>query len=86
MNLALTSADGFVIAMITILAASFGVVFLILLSIVRHGGRRDREVERLIDEVEREARPPQPPRQPAGDSPAAESPEPWEKEPDWWKR
>ena len=50
MSLALNSADGFALAMIAILGLSFGVVFLILFSIVRHGERRNREVERLIDE------------------------------------
>lgn len=87
MSLGITSADGFAVAMIAILATSFGVVFLLLWSIVRHGERRDPEVEKLLDEVERESRPPGPetPRQPAGEAPV-EKREPWEKEADWWKK
>ena len=85
MSLALNSADGFALAMIAILGLSFGVVFLILFSIVRHGERRNREVERLIDEVAGGPEPPQAPRQPAGESRPDDPREPWEKAPDWWK-
>ena len=84
--LGISSVDGFALAMVAILGVSFGVVFLLLLSILRHGGRRNREVEDLLDEVERESRPPAAPRQPAGDPAEGAKREPWEKDADWWKR
>lgn len=83
MSLAVTQSDGFALAMVAILAVSFGCVLLLLLSIVRHGRRRNREVEKLLDEVERESQPPEPVHQGPDEEPP---PQPWERKADWWKR
>ena len=85
MSAAIPAADGFALAMVVILATSFAVVLLLLLSIVRHGARRNREVERLLEEIEQQSRAPQPPRQPAGEPPQDKA-APWERPADWWKR
>jgi hypothetical protein len=78
----LNAADGFAMAMVLILTLGLGVVALLLGSIVRHGKRRDHELEALLDEVRRET---EPDRQPAPSAPP-ESREPWERDGDWWKK
>jgi hypothetical protein len=81
----LNAVDGFAMAMVVILTLSLGVVALLLGSIVRHGRRRDREVEELLDEVRREAEEsPQP--APSAPTDSRESREPWERDGDWWKK
>lgn len=82
----LNAADGFALAMVLILALGLGVVALLLVSIARHGKRRDREVEALLDEVRRQSgqeRLPAAAAAPAEDAPAAR--EPWERDADWWR-
>lgn len=79
---AVSAVDGFAMAMVLILAMSFGVVALLLGSILRNGKRRDREVEKLIDEVRLSQ---QLEKSPAP-SAAPEAREPWEKDGDWWKK
>lgn len=78
MHLALTEVDGFALAMVVMLALSFGVVLLILVAILRNGRRRDAEVEELLSASGgRETEP-----APASKPPSRES---WEKDPDWWR-
>ncbi|TAE78311.1 MAG: hypothetical protein EAZ65_05275 [Verrucomicrobia bacterium] len=76
------AADGFALTMVGILTLGLGVVALLLISISRHGKRRNHEVEALIDEVRR---------QEAAEkqtTPAAADPsrQPWEKDAEWWKQ
>jgi hypothetical protein len=75
-----SEVDGFAMALVLILILSFGIVALLLGSITRHGKRRDREVEDLLEEVRDQEAEKLP-------SPAAtpETREPWEKDGDWWK-
>ncbi len=77
-----SDVDGFAITMVLVLVFSFGVVALLLWSILRHGRRRDREVEELLEEVRRSQEPEKMP------TPSAtpETREPWEKDGDWWKK
>jgi hypothetical protein len=83
MNLAVVSAvDGFAMAMVVILTLGLGVVALLLWSITRHGKRRDREVEDLIEEVRRD----QDARKLPTPTAPPEAREPWEKDGDWWKK
>ncbi len=81
--IAVTEADGFALAMIAILMLSLGTVLGLLISILRHGSKRDREVEDLIDEVSRDETSSDP--APAGKTDPATR-EPWEKDGDWWKK
>lgn len=81
--IAVTEADGFALAMIAILMLSLGTVLGLLISILRHGSKRDREVEDLIDEVSRDETSSDP--APAGKADPATR-EPWEKDGDWWKK
>lgn len=78
---AINQSDGFALAMLAMLAISFGFVLLILVAIFRHGKRRDPEVEKLMDEVGDGDKKPE--KAGAPDAPARE---PWEKDSDWWRR
>jgi hypothetical protein len=80
----ISDVDALAISMVLILALSFGVVAMLILSITRHGKRRDREVEHLLDEVRREEEAEKLPAPSAGT--AAETREAWEKDGDWWKK
>lgn len=78
----ISDVDGFAMTMVLILSLSFGVVALLLLSITRHGKKRDREVEKLLDEVRRDEEAEKIP------TPSAtpDRREPWERDGDWWKK
>ena len=81
MTLALTQVDALALAMLAVLALSFGCVLLIVAAIYRRGKAAGCEVEKLIEEVadaERE-------RQNAGPPGDAAPRAPWEREADWWK-
>lgn len=81
MTLAITQVDALALAMLAVLALSFGCVLLIVVAIYRRGKAAGCEVEKLIEEVaggEREREAAGPPRE---ESPRA----PWEREADWWK-
>jgi hypothetical protein len=80
----ISDVDALAISMVLILALSFGVVALLILSITRHGKRRDHEVEDLLEEVRRDQEAAKLPAPSAGS--AAETREAWEKEGDWWKK
>ncbi len=78
----LSAADGFVIAMLVMMALSLGVVALLFLIMRRNAAHRDRQVEELLREVaEEEEREKHAPAH-------SEAPdrEPWEKDGDWWKK
>lgn len=82
MTAAITEADALALAMLVVLALSFGCVLLILVAIYRRGKQADCEVEKLLDEVAEEDR------EPEKAGPAKEGPrrEPWERGEDWWKK
>jgi hypothetical protein len=78
----ISDVDGFAMAMVLILTLSLGMVALLIGSISRSGKRRNREVEKLIDDVRRAQKPKKSPTPPA----PPEAREPWEKDGDWWKK
>jgi hypothetical protein len=73
------AGDAFALVMLGVITLSFGTVFLLLVAMLRHSGRRDVEVDRLIEEAAREEATDSPPV--SGDEPR----DPWEKKPDWWR-
>jgi hypothetical protein len=77
-----SDVDGLAMTMLVVLILSFGVVALLLWSIFRHGKRRDREVEDLLEEVRRSQEPEKIP----APSATPETREAWEKDGDWWKK
>lgn len=79
----ISEVDGFAIAMIAILGTSFSFVALILFAVIRSARRSNREVEDLLDEVNRD----EAAEQPAGERGKDEqSQQPWEKKADWWQK
>ena len=76
------AADGFVIAMLVMMALSLGVLGVLAVCMRRNVARRNRQVDELLEEVaaeeEREKL-----AQAVGETPARE---PWEKDGDWWKQ
>ncbi|BCX47288.1 hypothetical protein HAHE_11960 [Haloferula helveola] len=81
MHIAITQADGFALAMLAMLAVSFGCVLILLMAIFRGGKRGDPEVEKLIDEVSDEPKKPE-----KAGAPEAPKREPWERDSDWWQK
>lgn len=71
-------ADGFAIAMIVIMVLAFGVIGTIVFTIFRNARKRNRDVEELMDEVEREEKKTRTPG-------SKKTGEPWERDGDWWK-
>lgn len=75
------AADGFVIAMLVMMALSLGVLVVLAVCMRRNVARRNRQVDELLEEVaaeeEREKL-----AQAVGETPVRE---PWEKDGDWWK-
>ena len=87
MNLGLLhAADGFAMTMVVILVLSLGMIASLGIAIYRNGKRHENEVEKLLEELRRreeeEEQQQTHPTPPAGTEPR----EPWEKEPDWWKK
>lgn len=81
----LSAADGFVIAMLVVMALSLGVVALLFLIMSRNEARRDRQVEELLQELaDEEKREKEKEKHAPAPSEAADR-EPWEKDGDWWK-
>lgn len=78
----LSAADGFVIAMLVMMALSLAVVALLFVCMRRNAARRDRQVEELLEEVAREEQN----ENRAATLGEAPKPEPWEKDADWWKK
>ena len=75
------AADGFVIAMLAVMAMSVGTLLILAVCMRRNVARRNRQVDELLEEVaaeeEREKL-----AQAVTDTPTRE---PWEKDGDWWK-
>ena len=75
------AADGFVIAMLVMMALSLGTLGVLAICMSRNVARRNRQVDELLEEVaaeeEREKL-----AQTVTDAPTRE---PWEKDGDWWK-
>ena len=78
---AVSSADGFAMAMVVILVLSLGVVALLVAGIYRSGKGRENEVEKLLEELRREEEEKHP--APSG---SGEERAPWEREEEWWKK
>lgn len=79
----LSAVDGFVLAMLTVMTLSFGIVVLLIGCGLRNAARRNAAVDELLEEVAAEEN------QPAAASFAAKDAIPlelWEKEADWWKK
>jgi hypothetical protein len=74
-----SEADAFAIAMIVVMFCGLGVIAMIVVTIFRNAGRRNSDVDELIDEVTRK-----PPLKEK--TPAVVAREPWEKDGDWWKK
>ena len=70
--------DAFAITMIVVMFSAFGVIALILVTILRNAAKRNREVEELIEESGKERS--------KEKTAAARAREPWEKDGDWWKK
>lgn len=78
----ISAADAFVVAMLTMMALSLGIIGLLILCMRRNAAKRDRMVDELIEEAaEEEKRANQ--RTPTDD---VAKTEPWEREADWWKK
>lgn len=87
MNLGiLHAADGFAMAMVVILIFSLGIVASLAVGIYRSSKQRENDVEKLLEEVRREAEEEErQQKHPAPPTGAVER-EPWEKDVDWWKK
>ncbi len=75
-----TASDVFAFAMIAVIGASFGVILVLFISMKRHAGRRDDQVDELLREVhlkEKELARPASKAEPIAQA--------WEKQADWWK-
>ncbi len=78
----LSAADGFVLTMLGVMLLSGGVIALLIFCGLRNVARRDRQVDDLLDEVNREADR----KKHAPAKTEAPKPEPWERDGDWWKK
>jgi hypothetical protein len=76
-----SAADGFVIAMLTVMALSMGIIGVLLLCMRANVARRDRHVDDLLDEVDEEEK--RSKRVPKEESRLAQA---WERDGDWWKK
>ncbi len=76
-----SAADGFVIAMLTVMALSMGIIGGLLLCMRANVARRDRHVDDLLEEVEEEEK--QGRRVPLEETRPAQA---WERDGDWWKQ
>jgi hypothetical protein len=81
-----SSPNGFALTMIAILGLGLGTAFMVILTVIRHSGRTDTEVDELIEQAHREVHGSG--KEDAVPEPASSSApvaQPWEKEADWWK-
>lgn len=81
-ELVISAADGFVYAMLGMMAVSLSVIAVLIVCMRRNVSRRDPHVDQLLEEVAaaeaQEKQAAQVPRPPAA--------EPWERDHDWWKK
>ncbi|MGJ8633239.1 MAG: hypothetical protein ACSHX7_04905 [Luteolibacter sp.] len=73
-------ADAFALMMLAMILLSMGVIVMLLVCMARNAGRRDKGVDELLDELERDQGPVRKP-----DPKKGEKREDWEKDGDWWK-
>lgn len=82
----MNAADALALSMLAVVLTAFGVLGLLLFQMCRHGARRDPHVEQLIEESINDEPPnPNPSRDPQATPPNL-LPQPWERQPDWWKK
>lgn len=67
--------------MLGVMGTAFAVIATLLICIIRSASKRDPEVDRLLDEVDREEKETRV-KKPAGEEKQRED---WEKDEDWWK-
>jgi hypothetical protein len=79
----ISAADGFVLAMLAVMALSFGTVGLAIGCGLRNAARRNADVDNLLEEVAAEEQ--QETRKPVGARDKVRL-EPWERDGDWWKK
>jgi len=75
-----SEADAFALAMLCVMLLSMGMIAMLFFLIRKSNSRRDAQVDDLLDEVARDAKPRPEPSTP---KPVLED---WEKEADWWKK
>ena len=80
-ELSTAAADGFVIAILVMMALSLGTLGVLAICMRRNVARRSRQVDELLEEVAAEEERENPAQAVAEASPR----EPWEKDGDWWK-
>ncbi len=77
----ISADDGFAFAMLGIMVLSFSVIVMLIICMIRSAARRNREVDELLDEVAATED-----QEKLGKKiPPPPSPEPWERNGDWWK-
>ncbi len=81
MFLALTESDGLALAMLATLLVSFGVIVMLLGCMLRNASRRNKEVDDLLEELERDEKV----ETKAGKAKPMEKREEWERDGDWWR-
>lgn len=77
--LGITETDGLALALLGVMGTAFAVIATLLFCMFRNASKRDPEVDRLIDEMEKDEK----------EVRVQETPlkaEDWEKDGDWWKR
>lgn len=75
----ISAADGFVLAMLGVIALSLGVIALLFWCMRRSASSRDPQVDALLDELAEDEKRQQ--------NRSANTPQvdPWERDGDWWK-
>jgi hypothetical protein len=76
----ISANDGFVLAMLTMMALSLGLVAMLFFCMRKNGANRNRQVEELLEEVAAEEK-----RDEIRKSDPSPPAEPWERNADWWK-
>ena len=77
---AITETDGLALAMLAMVLLSFGVILTLLACMFRNSSRRNPEVDRLLDDLERDDGKSEPAK-----TANEEKREDWEKDGDWWR-
>lgn len=68
--------------MLGVMATAFAVIATLFICMIWNASKRDADVDRLLDEVEREDKKEVPAKKPSGE---VEQKADWEKDGDWWK-
>ncbi|WP_411826099.1 hypothetical protein [Luteolibacter sp. AS25] len=83
MSWLLTESDGLAIAMLATVLTSFGVIALLLGCMLRSSGKRNGEVDQLLEEMENEEKDG---RAIKASFQRGEPREEWERDEDWWRK